>query len=556
MAIQYPKLEHVTLPSVDGFNGSFNILRDPPKSIFTKRIDKVGQNNDIIDDIDMSGDRMSEGIKVYARGVNPMVSVSYDNNSNNAGSFTSGAFGQGNYSNQGHHTGNRQAFLPYRIGDKGAFRPPIRSQRDLLPLSRQPRAWFQALTNPGFADFTKKKFLPTQFRMIRDIVLKTDQVVKPNHSVKIEKPILENMKMLEKINEKHINIEAFSGKRSLDYSNFTRENIDQYKGIQENYEQVSAITNKQQHRSHNLDNMTINKGNYIGEKEYYESSTNPSRNRSQGLNGLRIDEDRYIGDVNQYETSANPSMQRIQGLAGMRIHEDQYIGETNQYETMANPSLSTNQGIDGLSIHESNYIGEKEYYESSTNPSRQRSQGLDGLRIDEEQYINEKEYYDIELNKSRDINVKTIDQLQTNNRTSVKDIFQYELDAGKNTGYTHLTSIPDMELEHHMPRYETYTALNDPTVYKRVEHQNQITLSHNMPQINTVRNVTKIEELPTFEYGSSRDFKLPETLKKGQFLNEGANPTLDRSEIQFRQDPNKQQIRKYVNDSQFNRFHH
>ena len=194
MAIQYPKLEHVTLPSVDGFNGSFNILRDPPKSIFTKRIDKVGQNNDIIDDIDMSGDRMSEGIKVYARGVNPMVSVSYDNNSNNAGSFTSGAFGQGNYSNQGHHTGNRQAFLPYRIGDKGAFRPPIRSQRDLMPLSRQPRAWFQALTNPGFADFTKKKFLPTQFRMIRDIVLKTDQVVKPNHSVKIEKPILENMK--------------------------------------------------------------------------------------------------------------------------------------------------------------------------------------------------------------------------------------------------------------------------------------------------------------------------------------------------------------------------
>jgi hypothetical protein len=556
MAIQYPKLEHVTLPSVDGFNGSFNILRDPPKSIFTKRIDKVGQNNDINDDIDMSGDRMSEGIKVYARGVNPMVSVSYDNNSNNAGSFTSGAFGQGNYSNQGHHAGNRQAFLPYRVGDKGAFRPPIRSQRDLLPLSRQPRAWFQALTNPGFADFTKKKFLPTQFRMIRDIVLKTDQVVKPNHSVKIEKPILENMKMLEKINEKHINIEAFSGKRSLDYSNFTRENTDQYKGIQENYQQVNAVTNKQQQRSHNLHNMEIDKGKYIGEKHYYESSTNPSRQRSQGLDGLRIDEDRYIGDVNQYETSANPSMQRSHGLAGMRIHEDQYIGETNQYETMANPSLSTNQGIDGLSIHESNYIGEKEYYESSTNPSRQRSQGLDGLRIDEEQYINEKEYYDIELNKSRDINVKTIDELQTNNRTSVKDIFQYELGAGKNTGYTHLTSIPDMELEHHMPRYETYTALNDPTVYKRVEHQNQITLTHNMPQINTVRNVTKIEDLPTFDYGSSRDYKLPETLKKGQFLNEGANPTLDRSEIQFRQDPHKQQIRKYVNDSQFNRFHH
>ena len=556
MAIQYPKLEHVTLPSVDGFNGSFNILRDPPKSIFTKRIDKVGQNNDIIDDIDMSGDRMSEGIKVYARGVNPMVSVSYDNNSNNAGSFTSGAFGQGNYSNQGHHTGNRQAFLPYRIGDKGAFRPPIRSQRDLMPLSRQPRAWFQALTNPGFADFTKKKFLPTQFRMIRDIVLKTDQVVKPNHSVKIEKPILENMKMLEKINEKRINIEAFSGKRTLDYSNFTRENIDQYKGIQENYEQVSAITNKQQHRSHNLDNMTINKGNYIGEKEYYESNSNPSRQRSQGLDGLRIDKDSYIGNVNQYETSANPSLYTNQGIDGLSIDEANYIGEKEYYESSTNPSRQRSQGLDGLRIDEDRYIGSTNQYETSANPSLYTNQGIDGLSIHEANYIGEKEYYDIELNKSRDITVKTIDQLQTNNRTSVKDIFQYELDAGKNTGYTHLTSIPDMELEHHMPRYETYTALNDPTVYKRVEHQNQITLSHNMPQINTVRNVTKIEELPTFEYGSSRDFKLPETLKKGQFLNEGANPTLDRSEIQFRQDPNKQQIRKYVNDSQFNRFHH
>jgi hypothetical protein len=556
MAIQYPKLEHVTLPSVDGFNGSFNILRDPPKSIFTKRIDKVGQNNDIIDDIDMSGDRMSEGIKVYARGVNPMVSVSYDNNSNNAGSFTSGAFGQGNYSNQGHHTGNRQAFLPYRIGDKGAFRPPIRSQRDLLPLSRQPRAWFQALTNPGFADFTKKKFLPTQFRMIRDIVLKTDQVVKPNHSVKIEKPILENMKMLEKINEKHINIEAFSGKRSLDYSNFTRENIDQYKGIQENYEQVSAITNKQQHRSHNLDNMAINKGNYIGEKEYYESSTNPSRHRSQGVDGLRIDKDSYIGNVTQYEKSANPSLYTNQGIDGLSIDESNYIGEKEYYESSTNPSRQRSQGLDGLRIDKDSYIGNVNQYEKSANPSLYTNQGIDGLSIHEANYIGEKEYYDIELNKSRDITVKTIDQLQTNNRTSVKDIFQYELDAGKNTGYTHLTSIPDMELEHHMPRYETYTALNDPTVYKRVEHQNQITLSHNMPQINTVRNVTKIEELPTFEYGSSRDFKLPETLKKGQFLNEGANPTLDRSEIQFRQDPNKQQIRKYVNDSQFNRFHH
>jgi hypothetical protein len=573
MAIQYPKLEHVTLPSVDGFNGSFNILRDPPKSIFTKRIDKVGQNNDINDDIDMSGDRINESIKVYARGVNPMVSVSYDNNSNNAGSFTNG--------------GNRQAFLPYRIADKGAFRPPIRSQRDLLPLSRQPRAWFQALTNPGFADYTKKKFLPTQFRMIRDVVLKSKDVIKPNNSVKIEKPILENMKMLNAINQGHINIEAFSGKRSLDYSNFTRENVDQYKGIQENYEQVNALTNKQQYRSHNLENMAIHAPNYIGERDYYESSTNRSKQRSHGVDGISINKDRYIGETNQYETSANLSLATNQGIDGLSIHQsnyigekdyyesttnpyqqkshglhdlsinkDKYIGENIQYQSSVNPSLRTSQGLNGLSIQESNYIGDREYYESTTNLSQQRSQNLNGLDIDEERYINEKEYYDIEANKNRDINTKTIDQLQTNNRTSVKDVIQYEVDAGKKTGYTLLTSIPDMDLEHHMPRYETYSALNDPTVYKRVEHQNEISLNHNVPQVSVLRNATQIQDLPTFDYGSSRDYKLPETLKKGQFLNDGAKPTLDRSEIQFRQDPNKEQIRKYVNNSQFDRFHH
>jgi hypothetical protein len=41
--------------------------------------------------IDSSTDR-TEGISVYARGVNPMVGVSYDNNSNNAGSFTNGTW--------------------------------------------------------------------------------------------------------------------------------------------------------------------------------------------------------------------------------------------------------------------------------------------------------------------------------------------------------------------------------------------------------------------------------------------------------------------------------
>jgi len=461
MAIQYPKLDKLTLPSVEGFNGSLNILRDPPKSIFTKRIDKVFQNNNFNDLIDGSADRMSEGISVYSRGVNPMVSVSYDNNSNNAGSFTNSSFGYGNNTSQGHINRGTQAFLPYRIADKGAFRPPIRSQYDLLPLSRQPRAWFQALTNPGFADYTKKKYLPTQFRMIKDLLLKTDQPIKPNSSIKIEKPILENYKMQNSINEKHININASSGTRSLDHSNFTRENVDLYKGIQENYEQVNALTNKQSSRSHNLTDMSINEKNYILAKEYYEASVNPSEFRNQGLEGLEINEDKYII--------------------------------------------------------------EKEYYETKTN-------------------------------KGQNINTKTLDELQSNNKTSVKDVSQYELESGVNTGYTLLTEIPDFQLEHHMPRYTTTAVLNDPTIYKRVEHQNTIELRNNLPQINSLRSVTKIEDMDNFNYSSSREYKLPEVTKKGEFVNAGIIPKIDRSEIPVRVDSHKEKIRKYMNDTQFSRF--
>ena len=444
MAIQYPKLEHVTLPSVDGFNGSLNILRDPPKSIFTKRIDKVGQNNDLNNLIDGSSDRMNEGIMVYARGVNPMVSVSYNNNSNNAGSYT--------------NAGARQAYLPYRIADKGAFRPPIRSLRDLMPLSRQPRAWFEALSNPGFIDYAKKKHIPTKFRVIKDS-LKLEEI-KPNYSIKIEKPILENYKMQNEINDKHISIEAFSGHRTMDLSNFTRENVDQYKGIQENYEQVNASTNKQQHRSQNLENIEINKGQYTKDKNYYE--------------------------------------------------------------TLSNPSLGINQGLEGLSI-------------------------------DKEQYIQDKNYYDFAVNKGRDINVKTLDQLIGNNKENVKDILQYKQDSGKQTGYTLLTDIPEMNLQYHMPQFNVDSSLNDPTVYKRVEHQNEIKLYDNLPKVTTVRNVTKIEDMNNFEYGSSRQFNLPETMKKGEFLNSSSKPTLDRFEIQFRTDPNKDKIRKYLNDTIYSR---
>jgi hypothetical protein len=125
----------VTLPSVESWGTNMNILRNPVTSIQTRRIDKVGQTQNILLEQDDSGDRIAECIQVYARGVNPMVSVSYDNASNNSGALKANIPGIG------------QASLPYKVEN---VRPPVGRQEDLLPLSRLNRVWNHAVTNPEF----------------------------------------------------------------------------------------------------------------------------------------------------------------------------------------------------------------------------------------------------------------------------------------------------------------------------------------------------------------------------------------------------------------------
>jgi hypothetical protein len=129
----------VTLPSVNSWNTSMNIVRDPPKSIHTRKIDKVGETPAITSLIDESGDRFCEAINYYPRGQNPMVSVSY---------------GEGQTSATTSNRGN--AFLPYRVVRDGAFRPPVMRQEDLLPLSRMPRIWTNMSTQPYSPIFTMR----------------------------------------------------------------------------------------------------------------------------------------------------------------------------------------------------------------------------------------------------------------------------------------------------------------------------------------------------------------------------------------------------------------
>lgn len=214
----------VTLPSVESWGTNMNILRDPPKSIMTRRVDKVGETSSITELIDASGDRACEGISLYARGVNPSVSVDYGNNGNNGGQrggvafFTGSMDGSGNnIGSSGNVLGGGQAYLPYRVNRDGAFRPPIQTPFNLLPLSRMPRTNTSAFSQPGFADFTKKLVYPGgNYREVKDDTLKA--CIRPTATYRIDAPLVEpfEVKYVIKNPVKFDNQAGVSGARTRD----------------------------------------------------------------------------------------------------------------------------------------------------------------------------------------------------------------------------------------------------------------------------------------------------------------------------------------------------
>lgn len=176
-----------TMPSVSNWKTNMNIIRDPPKSITTRRINKVGETSEITLMIDGSGDRVAENINLYPRGVNPMVKVQYSNNGTSGGQVRQ-ANGASQNTNSIVYGGAGK--LPYRIMNDGAFYAPIMTQFNERPLSRLPRAWTYAFSNPGMPNYlSNARCQDSKWeRAIRDSVMNVD--VKPTATYKMEKAMV------------------------------------------------------------------------------------------------------------------------------------------------------------------------------------------------------------------------------------------------------------------------------------------------------------------------------------------------------------------------------
>ena len=200
MSISYSGLRttaKTSLPSVEGWGSNNNIIREPPRSIMTRKIDKVGSNMDLANDYESSFDRVNEAIQVYARGVNPMVGVNY----NNAGSGgISGA--------QGHS--------PYPVNKDGAFRPPVQTPSQKVALSRQPREWTSAHTQKQLIDYSKKLEEKAPARATHAI---QTMDVKPSKSYNIQPNFTTAPSEVKYVIQNPVIVTASSGVRTMDITN-------------------------------------------------------------------------------------------------------------------------------------------------------------------------------------------------------------------------------------------------------------------------------------------------------------------------------------------------
>jgi len=235
----YPR-RTATLPSVESWGTNMNILKDPPKSIHTRKIDKVSDTQEYTLMLQASGDRIAENIQVYPRGVNPMVSVNYGNQGTSGGQNRQSGGTAGTRSRNGINRGNNNVGtkMPYTIQN---FRPPILTEFDLKPLSRLPRTWKYAFANPSMPNYINQSECQDKQwkRALKDQMLKKS--ARPTAVYKMERP-LQSFKIDNAITDKRIKINGKSGLRFLDRSE-QKVQIPKF-NLDKNYQQVKANVNK------------------------------------------------------------------------------------------------------------------------------------------------------------------------------------------------------------------------------------------------------------------------------------------------------------------------
>ena len=344
--IQYPKQVHVTLPSVESWGTNMNILRDPPKAIWTRQRNKVSDTQEITRMIgEDSGDRICEMIKVYPRGINPMVSVSYSNYGTNGGqnrqTTNAGKFGNNKTCTDGRSAYIGQAKLPIPLIDDGSWRPPILRQEDLLPLSRLPRTNTSAYSQPGFISFAKSVQCPPAEK-IRQIQDHLNISVRPTATLNVQTPIIEPFEIRQVIdNPIHTSITSGTGTRDSSHHINSDINgrifLDRFKG--------EVRTNQQALYSSKVPVLLdYDPQEFVHDKRYTDVKTNLGKLIPHLLENNTSGQQLSIKDAIKYPVSAGFDRPN----AAPMYYEERQLNKTiPAHEVMTNKSSTEQRYIHG-----------------------------------------------------------------------------------------------------------------------------------------------------------------------------------------------------------------
>jgi len=306
--IQYPKNEHITLPSVEGWGTNLNILRDPPKAVWTRRRDKVSDTQDITRMIgEDGGDRICEMIKVYPRGINPHVSVSYSNYGTNGGQYRgvtgAGIMGKNKACHDGRSAIMGQAKLPYQLLDAGAFRPPLMRQEDLMPLSRQPRSSTSVWAKKGFIKYISNPKCP-QAKNMKHIQHPVKTSVRPTAIIDVGQQLVEPF-ALRQVIDNPIHTSVSSGIRTMDRAKRVNSRVN---GRVKKALSGNIRTNHSHSHLGSSSVQNINTSNHIADITYTNMSINKGKSRPMLMEEPEGDNPAVNKSLANYSTTSGISI--------------------------------------------------------------------------------------------------------------------------------------------------------------------------------------------------------------------------------------------------------
>jgi len=591
----------ITLPSVDSWGTNMNILRDPPKSITTRRTEKVGETSSITDMIDESGTRACEAIQVYARGVNPFVSVSYNNYGNNGGQNSSGLS----------DGGMKSAKLPYTIMKDGAFRPPVLLQEDLLPLSRMPRGKTSAFSKAGFADFSRKMRTcgtGEETKEVKTEILKG--CVRPTAVYQIETPLnkpfevkyviqpfikrsvgsgIRTMDITHKHGGKptkeidnnplhakaqanftdvrHVNNNQFYPERYLQdtlghsvasnissnkYSNLDNNELHPDRYLQDHLE-YSVASNISSNKYSNLDNNELHPDRYLQDHLDYSVASNISSNKYSNLDNNDLHSDRYLQDHLDYSVASNISSNKYSNLDNNELHPDRYLQDHLEYSVASNISSNKYSNLDNNELHPDRYLQDHLDYSVASNISSNKYSNLDNNELHSDRYLQDHLGHSVLTNISSNKHyTSSIEDILDLSDMPVHDDIRHSsiiapVSGVEQTRYFH----DEINLSRNLPEYNVKTNIGNQNVHKRLEYDNQIELSRNIPITSFVSNPAS----RGFTDHSSRDARLAEKIKPGGYSIPGQIPIQGRMQnIVETRESEKGRVSRIVMESMQGRF--